>query len=1025
MKKPWNKLFYRSMWCLLTMFFAILLAIVCVGENVAVGYAGWINSFLGIDPTIQVDDSSNETPDVMYYPSDFRQWRWHWNEAEQRYEFETRWNTEGLYSYIKDVAKDVDTEGAVLLKNENDALPLKDGAKISLFGISQLPSNYITTGNGSGAHDANTSDTLRTMLVNSGIEVNPDLYNRYEILGQSHSKAMFNTFPGGDLNYVEYAVNEANASEFKDIADSTVSSYGDSAVFIISRLGSENGDTDFDTSTNSGQRKETYVDNNYLDLTEDEISVLELLKSYKEAGKIKNIVLVLNTCTSMQFKTISQYPIDAILWSGTGGTSSYRALAEVLTGEADPNGHLADTYAFDNYSAPSTVNTGDFTYAQSAGVPATETYAHSTKYVVYQEGIYVGYKYYETRYEDMVMNEGNAVGSFGAKNSQNVWTYSEEVAYPFGYGSSYADFEWSDFSVSANNGYFTASITIKNVSDTYSGKDVFQLYLQKPYTDYDVENNVEKASVELVGFEKTKLLAPGEEQTLQITVDLSDFVSYDSYGAGTYILEKGDYYLIGAHDSHDAVNNVIAAKGAVNEGYMDAEGNEDMTYKYSVAADDFTTYSVSAVTNNPIVNQFDDVDLNRYEHTADQKITYLSRSNWEATYPTEAVSLTCTDAGMIEDMKYSTSVTEDPDAKMPTYGADNGLSLINLLYEDYDSEQWDKLLDQLTIDDYKNLILLGSNQIAGASSVNAPGGNVHDGPAGIRDAAGSVAYPGQIVMACTWNTDLIEQLGEAFGMEMQYLGYVGLYGPGANIHRNAFGGRNFEYYSEDGVLSGYMLNAELKGLAGMGIITYTKHFALNEQERNRYGVCTWANEQSIREIYLKAFEYSITDEECGTVGLMSSFNRLGCTWSGAHSGLLTGVLRDEWGFKGSVMTDAAVAGYMGANGNTAAVAEAIVAGQTIWLGDQRSAGFGGYEDNPTVAQAMRKAVKANLYAQLHSAAINGMKSSTKIIEITPWWQTALKGAQIAVGIITGLCAAMAIASFVVVYTEKRKEVKNV
>lgn len=300
------------------------------------GYAGWINSFLGIDPYVRVDDSENDTPDVLYYKSDFMQYRWHWNEEAQKYEFQQRWNKDGLYNYIKGVASRVNSEGAVLLKNENNALPLKSGAKVSLFGISQLSSNYITTGNGSGYNDPKTSDTLRNLLEANGLEVNPELYSHYEILGQSHSKNMFNTWPGGDLNYVEYSVNEANASELKDVADSSVGRYGDSAVFVISRLGSENGDTNFDTSTNSDQRKETYVDNNYLDLTEDEISVLELLKGYKQAGTIKNIVLVLNTCTSMQFQTISQYPIDAILWSGTGGTSSYRALADVLTARPTP-----------------------------------------------------------------------------------------------------------------------------------------------------------------------------------------------------------------------------------------------------------------------------------------------------------------------------------------------------------------------------------------------------------------------------------------------------------------------------------------------------------------------------------------------------------------------------------------------------------------------------------------------------------------------------------------------------------------
>lgn len=340
MKKFFNKIVSRSFWGLLTMFFAILLAILFIGDNIARGYAGWINSYLDIETFVRVDDSENETPDVLYYKSDFMQYRWHYNEETQKYEFQQRWNKDGLYNYLKNVSSQIDAEGSVLLKNENEALPIKSGSKISLFGISQLSSNYVTTGNGSGYNEPKTSDNLRNLLNASGVEVNPQLYSRYEIVGQSHSKNMFNTYPEGDLNYVEYAVNEAPASEIKEVADSTISQYGDSAVFIISRLGSENGDTNFDTSANSAQRKETYVDNNYLDLTEDEISVLELLKDYKASGKVKNIVLVLNTCSSMQFQTISEYPIDAILWSGSGGTSSYRALCDVLCGKADPNGHL-------------------------------------------------------------------------------------------------------------------------------------------------------------------------------------------------------------------------------------------------------------------------------------------------------------------------------------------------------------------------------------------------------------------------------------------------------------------------------------------------------------------------------------------------------------------------------------------------------------------------------------------------------------------------------------------------------------
>ena len=1014
--KPWmKKLFTRSTWCLLSLFFGIMFLIVVIGKPLLYENEGWINGFLGVQTSMKVDDSGNETPNVMYYQPDFMQYRWNKNAATGKFELETRWNKDGMYNYIKNVAKKVDTEGTVLLKNENDALPLENGTKVSLFGITQSANNYITTGYGSGSHAANTSDTLKNCLTANGAEVNSVLYNSYEIACQRHRPTMFNTFPDGDQNYVEFKVDEAPFSEIAQAAESTVGKgESDSAIFIISRAGSENGDTDFSVAG--------HVDNNYMDLTNEETGILDKLTEYKKAGKIDSIILVLNTCNAMQFKTIATYPIDSILWVGTGGTSSYRALAEVIMGKADPSGRLADTYVYDNYSAPSTVNTGNFTYAEHNGVPATETYSHNTKYVVYKGGIYVGYKYYETRYEDIAAGVDGAAGSAGVKNSKGEWKYSEEVAYPFGYGSSYATFERSDFKVVEKGDDIYARITVKNVSEKeVSGKDVFELYIQKPYTAYDKENGVEKASVELIGFKKSKLLKKGESQTLEVKINKSDFITYDAYGKKTYILEKGDYYLAYGENSHDALNNIIAAKSNAIKANLDKEGDANLTHKITVEADDFTTYSKSS-TGAEITNRLSDADVNLYAGTKDQKITYLSRANWQGTYPKEAVKLTCTNATMVADMQYGKEVEADENVKTPVTGAKNGYSLIDLMYEDFaNNELWNKLLDQLTDEDYLALTLYGATRISHAQSVNAPGCNVQDGPAGIRVAEGSFAYPGQTVMAATFNTDLIKEIGEAFGIEMQYLGYSALYGPGANIHRNAFGGRNFEYYSEDGVLSGIMLDAELTGLANMGIITYTKHFVLNDQERNRYGVCVWANEQTIREIYLKAFQISIENPDCGTVGLMTSFNRLGCTWSGAHKGLLTDILRDEWGFLGATMTDAAVGPYMGAGGNKRALASAVVAGQTLWLGDLRGQGFGEYINNPVVKQAVRRACKYNLYSQLRSSAMNGMKSGVRIVSLRPWWKNAVVGIEIGTGSITAVAVLMAAASFTLPMIYRKKE----
>lgn len=540
-------------------------------------------------------------------------------------------------------------------------------------------------------------------------------------------------------------------------------------------------------------------------------------------------------------------------------------------------------------------------------------------------------------------------------------------------------------------------------------------YIQKPYTTYDKENNIEKSSIEFAEVEKTKLLKPGEKQTLNLSINKEELASYDSYGKRTYILEAGNYYISTGEDSHDALNNILSKKGKTVSDGMDKEGNSSFAFEYKVEKDDFETYSVSKETGKSITNQFDNADLNIYQNTSDQKMTYLSRSDWAKTYPTDAVPLSCLNDGMIKDMQYGQDITPDTSLKMPTYGASNGINLISLLYEDYDSPLWDKLLDQTTFEEQSKLTTWGSNAIAGVPSIAAPGAQSHDGPAGIRDAENSVAYPGETTMSNTFNKPLIEDLGNAMGMELMDLGYVGLYGPGANIHRNNFAGRNFEYYSEDGTLSGIMLNAQIKGLRNRGIIPFTKHFALNDQERNRYGVTVWANEQTIREVYLKAFKLSITDGKSN--GLMSSFNRIGCTWSGAHKGLLTEVLRNEWGFQGMVETDAAVGNHQV---EQLAMVNGVLAGQDLWMMGTDQNVYGKYKDYPQVALTIRQAAKNNLYAQLHSFAMNGIKSGTKIIEITPWWKNTITGLEIGVGIVTFVCLGMAIASFVLPIVFKKE-----
>jgi len=1008
------KIFKRSVWSLSTLFFGIALAASLVGQDIASANEGWINSTLKINPYIQVDDSANTTPDVMYYKSPFIRTRWHLNAETGKYELETKKNTELARKNALMWSRQVDEEGTVLLKNQDQALPLAKGAKVSVFGVSQDPSCFLATGQGSGYIEANITDNLLDDLSAEGIEVNSALAAKYSNLALTGKYGTISKSNPkvADSNYVEYQTREAPYSEISSTVEETIGNYGDAAIFILSRLGGENGDTDFAAENHRNQC--------YMDLSLNEAEILDQLSELKKAGKIKKIILVLNTCNAMQFKSIATYDIDSILQIGTGGTASFLALSNVLTGKADPNGRLPDTYLYDSYSNPATVNFGDFTFSELGnGLPGDNQYTHNTKYVVYQEGIYVGYKYYETRYEDMVLGQGNATGKAGARNSVSEWQYSQEVSYPFGYGMSYATFEKSNFKVVEKENQLICSCTVKNTSKAYSGKDVFQVYVQKPYTEYDKANGIEQSSVNLAAFAKTKLLAPGAEETLNVTIDKKALATYDSNGKKTYLLEAGDYYLAMGDNAHDAVNNILAYKGKGLADGMDEKGNSTKAFLYSVKEEDDTTYAKS-VTGATIANRFDDVDVNRYEGSQDQKITYLSRKDWQGTYPTQPVSLKCTSEKMIYDMQYghSTEGYDEASATMPLYDQKNHLSLIDLLYAEFDDPKWDLLLDEMSFAEQCRIVTYGANAFAGADSISAPGGSISDGPAGVRNYKGALAYPNETVMAATFNRELIQNLGTAWGYELLDLGCNAIYGPGAGIHRSNFSGRNWEYFSEDGVLSGYMLDAELSGLTGEGVICYSKHSVLNDQERNRYGGTVWANEQSIREIYLACFERSI--ESGSSNGLMSSFNRLGCTWAGGSKGLMTDILRTEWGFKGTTITDAAVSsiqvteqGYV----------KGILAGQTMWLGGAGANTFGSDSAKPVVRQAIRRATKYNLYAQLHSSAMNGMKSGIRIVAVTPGWKKAIQAVVIVSAVLTGVCFLMALVSFLLPLFRKEKEVK--
>lgn len=592
------------------------------------------------------------------------------------------------------------------------------------------------------------------------------------------------------------------------------------------------------------------------------------------------VTLVYNGANAFQFDFLSNYPqIKSVLWCPPAGQTGFSALGDVLAGETNPSGKTSDTFVKDLTKTPVFNNTDGAAAASSSSVGADGAFIYDNvddlaakytgftgqettvlpSFVNYVEGIYVGYKFYETAADEGLIN------------------YDDTVIYPFGYGLSYTSFEQKMGDVSYKDGKVTFDVTVTNTGDT-AGKDVVEVYYNPPYTD----GGIEKASKNLVAFEKTGKLEPGASETVKIEFDDDDMASYDNKDAKAWVLEKGDYAISIQSDSH----HVIDSK------------------RINVA--DTITYDSESNTHN------DDqtVATNQFDYAAGD-VTYLSRANHFANYaeataaPTNFSMSDEVKAAFTNNGNYDPTKYDDDSDEMPTTGAKNGLRLADMYGKDYDDADWEKLLDQLTFDDMDNLIANGGYGTPAVSSVGKIQLTDADGPASLNNnftGVGSIGFPASTAFACTWNKDLAKQFGEMIGDMAHDMHVAGWYAPAMNIHRGAFSGRTFEYFSEDSLLSGVMASHEIAGAKEKGVYSFMKHFALNDQETNRTNmVCTWADEQAIREIYLKPFEMSV--KEGGAQAVMSSFNYIGYTYAGASNNLLNTVLRDEWGFKGFVLTD--------------------------------------------------------------------------------------------------------------------------
>ena len=884
---------------------------------------------------------------------------------------------------------EVEAEGAALLLNKGNALPLAAGAKVSTLSTNSI--NLTYGGTGSGNVDASKADNLKAALEKSGFAVNATLWDWYN--GKEAQKIIKEMTKAAGASEGESAVLagqapiiEIDIDKYPEDVKNSISNYGDAVIVTFSRVGGEGYDCSFPGYEGQANAQ------NYLELDANERKLLAYADGLKKDGKISKIVVLINTSNALEVDFLNDYDIDACLWVGGLGIAGTNAVTDILAGIVNPSGSLVDTYCYDNFTSPAMQNFVAQTYQGYNGqIPE-----NASTYMIYQEGIYVGYKYYETRYADAIIGGRNA-GEYAKQ-------YNKEVAFPFGYGLSYTEFTYSDLAVEKGtneNGEacYNVTVTVTNTGSV-AGKETVQVYLSSPYTQYDIDNQIEKAAVQLIGFGKTAVLAAGKSETITIVVDERDMATYDAKGAGTYILDAGTYRLTVATDAHNAVNNVLAAQGYTTDNGMDANGNADLVYNWDMEFDK-ETYSVS-INGIKIQNQLQDADPNVY--FGENTVTFLSRSDWQGTMPSaeKTVKLNLIDR-MVKELTEGRWATMGEEyftvpeewKTMPKLDQKNGLKLYdmfkmdddndgNYAAKDYDDPAWDKLLENVTLDE---LIEIGDcfHWRHPVVSVNAPGSRDENGPQGLTVAlfgaglgAQATAFTSEDVMAATFNLDLMYEVGVMIGNDCIDAGVSCLYGPGANTHRTPYGGRNFEYYSEDGFLAGEMGGIEVKGIRSKGIDVVMKHFALNDCEQDRLGQAAWLTEQAAREIYLKAFQKAL-EENDGLGGVMTAYTRWGTTWSGMHQGLMTGILRGEWNNKAMSITDNILVTYCNA-------ADAVLSGGVTCFDAMMPYAVNALKaekDDPVIVNAMVEAMHHNLYTIINSAAMNGVGPNTVVKAVTP------------------------------------------
>ena len=1007
----------RNIWRGLTTLTASLLTVSVAAGPVVDSYRTDIDKFLGTKSSAMVTDSTDE--DLYTYKSDYS-------------------STTELLESIEDLGERMSEEGTVLLKNENNALPLSkdETQKLSLLGFS---SYYPVQGGDMGSSlnenkgtDADTVDFVEALDA-KGFKINEDLQKLYKSL-ESEFKTEVNMW-GNIMEYYHittpatdgvFSSKEPSQEKMDSVDSEWKKSMDDYNVMLVTigRSSTENGT--YLPGVDGVDASQDLNQTDPLGLSDDERDLINAAVAEKENNGGK-VIVMLNNANAMEIDEIKNNDgVDAIMEVGLPGGYGFYGVADILSGEANPSGHLTDTYVVTNANSPAAQNFGNYEWTNadpSVNINAEEVEA---------EDIYTGYKYYETRYADTVLGQGNADATVGSSTGK-AWNYDDEVSYPFGYGLSYTTFEQTlkSVDVELSDRTVTAEVEVKNTGDV-AGKDVVQLYTSVPYTDYDVENKVEKSAVQLLDYEKTDMIEPGESQTVTITADAQDMASWDSTCSneagttGNWILDNGTYYFTVGNGAHEAVNNVLAAQD------QDVEGNKDNVQTWELGDFDSSSFAVT-LNGTPVENQLQDADLNNW---MEDTVTYLSRNDWEGTWPETYKDLTATDE-MISTMADDYSDIEaNGDPSSVTFGADNGMTLANMKgVEDITDERWSTLMDQLTLEECLIRTGLGGTSTKVIESITSPEAIQNDGPNGFNSYplgqyANSDASTGdpcviaeddpnrdykmgvmavETVIGQTFSKQLAAEWGKAVGNYSLWANTAIWWGVGTNLHRTPYNARNHEYFSEDAVLTAGQGAAIIKAGHEYGVLIAPKHLAFNDTEINRTGIAEFMTEQAARENELRGTQSCI--EDANALAVMTTYNRVGCVTSNAHTGLLLNILHKEWGFKGLMSEDFiqdpaytkirmavhnGVTMTCNTGDNTMAAVEAV---WPYWSVENAS-------QSEELLTDLKQAMLYQNYALANSNAMDGMSTSTHIEKLNTWYDNLITGLRIGFGVLTVLCAAM-------------------